>query len=73
VTGVHDLTSDLNEKRLSQAFLYCSAYLLVSLTICCMISMSKNNSNIVQCHLHFDVELHLYVRGGRTAKSVTSA
>jgi len=41
VRGVHDLTSDLNKRRLSRAFLYYSAYILVSLTICFMISLSK--------------------------------
>ena len=51
-TAVHDLTSDLNEKGLPQAFFYYSAYLLVFLTICCMISLSKKTThNIVQCHI----------------------
>ena len=61
VTGVHDLTSDLNDRRLPLAFLYCSAYLLVSLTICCMISLSKNNlTHCTMSHFlhHFWVQNH---------------
>ena len=36
-------------------FLYCSAYLLVSLTIYFMISFSKRTQNIVQCHIFYTI------------------